>query len=161
MQRRDIARSFVFVLVSGGVWAQTLLIPPSMVRRGGSGSLLLTLASPDGKAPVALQWEFNFPPSVVVDAADIASGSAAESTQKTLTCSAVKTKDGAQGSTFECILAGGQRPLQNGPIAIVLYRVPVEVRQIAEKVRVTKALGVTADLKSVELKSTQAAITVK
>ena len=123
--------------------------------------MLLTLKSPEGKAPLALQWEFHFPPDVVVDAADIAAGSAAESTQKTLTCRAVKTKDGAQGSTYGCILAGGQKPLPNGPIAIVRYRVATDVRQIAEKVLVAKALGVSADLKSVELAGAQAAITVK
>jgi hypothetical protein len=162
MERRNIVRSFiVLTLVSAGAWAQSLLIPPSMVTRGGSGSLLLTLKSPEGKAPLALQWEFTFPPNVVVEAADIAAGSAAESAQKALTCRVVKTKDGAQGSTYGCILAGGQKPLPNGPVAIVRYRVPTEVRQIAEKVRVAKALGVSADLKSIELEGTQAAITVK
>ena len=108
-----------------------------MVTRGGSGSLLLTIESPEGKAPLALQWEFTFPPNVAVDLADIAAGSAAESAQKTLTCRAVaRTKDGAQGSVYGCILAGGQKPLPSGPIAVVRYRVPTEIRQIAEKVRV-------------------------
>lgn len=162
MKRRNITGGFIFILASASAWAQTLLIPPSMVPRGGSGSLLLTLESPAGKAPLALQWEFTFPPNVAVDLADIVAGSAAESAQKALTCRAVaRTKDGGQGSVYGCILAGGQKPLANGPIAIVRYRVPPEIRQIAEKVRVGKAIGVTADLKSVELASTQAAITVK
>jgi len=161
MKRGNITRGFILVLASAGAWAQILLIPPSMVMRGGSGSLLLQLESPEGKAPLALQWEFTFPPNVAVDVADIVAGSAAESAQKTLTCRAVKTKDGAQGSVYGCILAGGQKALPNGPIAVVRYRVPPEIRQIAEKVRVVKALGVTADLKSVELAGTQAAITVK
>jgi hypothetical protein len=162
MKRRNITGGFIFVLASAGVWAQTLLIPPSMVTRGGSGSLLLTLESPQGKAPLlALQWEFTFPPNVAVDVADIVAGSAAESAQKTLTCRPLKTKDGGPGSVYGCILAGGQKALPNGPMAVVRYRVPPEIRQIAERVRVAKALGVTADLKSVELASTQAAITVK
>jgi hypothetical protein len=161
MQRGNIIRGVVvFTWVSAGALAQSLLIPPSMVTRGGSGSLLLTLKSPEGKAPLALQWEFSFPPNVVVDLADIVAGSAAESTQKAVTCRVVK-KDGTKGTTYGCILAGGQKPLPNGPIAIVRYRVPAEVRQIAEKVRVAKALGVTADLKSVALEGTEAAITVK
>jgi hypothetical protein len=161
MKRANITGGVVFILASAGAWAQSLLIPPSMVARGGSGSLLLTLVSPEGKAPLALQWEFTFPPSVAVDAADIVSGSAAESAQKALTCRAVRSKDRVQGSLYGCILAGGQKPIPNGPIAIVRYQVPPEVRQITEKVRVGKAIGVTADLKSVELESTQAAITVK
>ena len=132
-----------------------------MVARGGSGSLLLTLESPAGKAPLALQWEFTFPPNVVVDEPDIVAGSAAESAQKALTCRPVRTKDSGQGWVYGCILAGGKKAIPNGPVAIVRYRVPPEIRQIAEKVRVAKAVGVTADLKSVELVSTQAAITVK
>jgi hypothetical protein len=161
MGRENINRGFIFILASAGAWAQTLLIPPSMVTRGGSGSLLLTLESPGGKAPLALQWEFTFPPNVAVDAADIVAGSAAESAQKALTCRPWKTKDGGQGLLFTCILAGGQKPVPNGPVAVVRYRIPAEIRQIAEKVRVGKAIGVTADLKSVELASTQATITVK
>jgi hypothetical protein len=124
--------------------------------------LLLTLESPPGKAPAALQWEFTFPPNVVVDLADIAAGSSAESAQKALTCRSVeKTKDAGQGSVYGCILAGGQKPIPNGPVAAVRYRVPLEIRQIAEKVRVGKAIGATADLKRVEFEGAQAVITVK
>ena len=162
MNRTNTTRGVVFVLASAGLWAQSLSIPPSTVTRGASGSLLLTLESPQGKAPLALQWEFTFPPNVMVDPADIAAGSAAESAQKALTCRAVeRTKDAGQGSVYGCILAGGQKPIPNGPVAAVRYRVPLEIRQIAEKVRVEKAIGATADLKKVELEGTQAVITVK
>ena len=124
--------------------------------------MLLTLESPQGKAPLALQWEFTFPPQVVVDLADIVAGSAAESAEKALTCRGMeKTKGAGQGSVYGCILAGGQKPIPNGPVATVRYRVPAEIREIAEKVRVEKAVGVTADLKRVDLGGVQAAIIVK
>jgi hypothetical protein len=162
MNQLNTVRGVVLVLASAGVWAQSLSISPSTVTRGASGSLLLRLESPQGKAPLALQWEFTFPPNVVVDRADIAAGSAAESAQKALTCRAVeRTKDGGQGSVYGCILAGGQKPIPNGPVAAVRYRVPLEIRQITEKVRVGKAIGASADLKSVELEGAQAVITVK
>jgi hypothetical protein len=162
MKRRNIAWGFIFILASTNAWAQTLLVPPSVVTRGGSGSLLLTLASPQGKAPLALQWEFTFPPHVVVDLADIVAGSAAESAQKALTCRAMQQKkDIGQGSVYSWILAGGQKPIPNGPIAIMRYQVPPEIRQIAEKVRLGKAVGATADLRKIELEGTQAVITVK
>jgi hypothetical protein len=161
MMRANLTRGVIFILASAGAWGQSLLMPPSMVARGGSGSLLLTLKSPEGKAPLALQWEFTFPPNVVVEAADIVAGSAAEAGQKMLTCRAVKRNDGGQGLLYACILAGGQKPVPNGPVAVVRYRVPAEIRQIAAKVRVAKAIGVTADLKSVDLASTEAAITLK
>ena len=124
--------------------------------------MLLTLDSPRGKAPLALQWELTFPPNVVVDTADIVAGSAAESAQKALACRSVeRTKEGGPGAVYACILAGGQKPIPNGPVAAVRYRVPLEIRQIAEKVRVGKAIGATADLKRVDIAGAQAVITVK
>ena len=162
MKRINAMRGVVLVLASAGAWAQSLSISPSTITRGASGSLLLSLESPRGKAPLALQWEFTFPPNVVVDLADIAAGSAAVSGQKALTCRAVeRTKDGGQGFGYACLLAGGQKPIPNGPVAEVRYRVALEIRQIAEKVRVGKAIGATADLKRIELEGTQAVITVK
>ena len=162
MNGSNMSRHIILVLTSVGLWAQSLSIPPSAAKRGASGTLLLTLESPPGKAPVALQWEFTFPPNVAVDLADIAAGNAAESAQKALTCRAVeKTKDAGRGSMYGCILAGGQKPIPNGPVAAVRYRVPLEIRPIAENVRVGKAIGVTADLKQVKLDSMQGVITVK
>jgi hypothetical protein len=162
MKRKHTAQGALLVLASAGLCAQSLSMPPSTVTRGASGSLLLTLESPQGKAPVALQWEFTFPKNVVVDLADIAAGSSAGSAQKDLTCRAVESaKDGGQGSVYRCILAGGQKPIPNGPVATIRYRVPLEVRGIAERVRVGKAIGATADLKTVEIEVAQAAVTVK
>jgi hypothetical protein len=162
VSRVNRARGVVLSLTYGCLHAQSLLLPPSMVTHGTSGSLLLSLQSPSGKAPVALQWEFTFPSNVVVDLADIVAGSAAESAEKSLTCRAVEQKNGAgQGSLYGCILAGGQKPIPNGPVATVRYRVPSETRQIAEKIRVGKVIGVSADLKRIEIQDLQAAIVVK
>src|SRR5450759_5843021 len=97
MNRTNTTRGVVFVLASAGLWAQSLSIPPSTVTRGASGSLLLRLESPQGKAPLALQWEFTFPPNVVVDLAAIVAGSAAESAKKAHTCQAAERhKDAGQ-----------------------------------------------------------------
>ena len=162
MRRSILARSLGLAVASTGLWAQSLTIPPSLVTRGSYGSLLLTLSAPPGKAPVALQWEFTFPPNVTVELADIGAGSAAESAKKNLTCIALKgTKEAGKSSAFACILAGGQKPLPDGPIAIVRYSVPKEIREIPEKVQVGKVMGATADLKSVQIESAQAAIVVK
>ena len=62
--------------------------------------------------------------------ADIIAGSAAESGQKALTCRAVgDAKEAGKSAVYACILAGGQKPIPNGPIAIVRYRVPREIRR--------------------------------
>jgi hypothetical protein len=152
----------MLLLAFASLRAQTLLLPPSVVTHAGSGSLLLTLQSPSGKAPLALQWEFTFPQNVAVDLEDIVAGSAAQSAEKSITCRAFeKTKDAAPDSVYGCILAGGKKPIPNGPVAIVRLRVPAEIRQIAGKVRVGKAMGVSADLKKIEIEGVQVAIVVK
>jgi hypothetical protein len=162
MRQVYLARGAILLLAFVSLRAQTLLLPPSVVTRGASGTLLLTLQSPSGRAPLALQWEFTFPQNVAVDLADIVAGSAAESAEKSLTCRVFeKTKDSSPGSVYGCILAGGVRPIPNGPVAIVRYRVPAEIRQIAGRVQVKKAVGVTADLKKIEIEGVQAAIIVK
>ena len=55
----------------------------------------------------------------------------------------------------------GEKPIPNGPVAIVLDRVPPEIRQMAGKVRVGKAMGVSANLKGIDIEGVQAAIVVK
>ena len=162
MRRAYLARGAILLLAFASLRAQTLLLPPSVVTHGASGTLLLTLQSPSGTVPLALQWEFTFPQNVAVDLADIDAGSAAKSAEKSLTCRAFeKTKDSAPTSVYACILAGGGKPIPNGPVAIVRYRVPAEIHQIAGKVRVGKAMGVTADLRRIEIEGVQAAIIVK
>jgi hypothetical protein len=160
MKRRTTAIAFVLALASG-LSAQSLSIPPSTVKRGASGTLLLILESPPGKAPVALQWEVTFPPGVAADLADIAAGSAAELAQKTIACRAAETKNARLGIHYRCLLAGGQKTIANGPVAVIRYRVPLETKQITEAVRVGMALAVTPDLKSVDLEAVRGVITVK
>ncbi len=156
------ARSLVLALVSTGLWAQVLSIPPSLVTRGSWGSLLLILDSPKEKAPAALQWQLTFPPNVSIDVADIIAGSAAESGQKALTCRAVGDgKEAGKNVVYACLLAGGQKPIPNGPIVIVRYRVPREIREITGKVRVGKIIGATVDLRSIQMEDAQGAIVIK
>jgi hypothetical protein len=160
MRASGIYRTVVFAAASAGLWGQSLSIPASTVTHGASAVLRLTLNSPPGKAPVALQWELTIPPNVAVDVADITVGSAMESAQKALSCRLVeRARD--PGTVYACVLAGGQKPIPNGPVAAVRYRVPVEIRHIAEKVRVGKVVGSTLDLKKLDLEGAEATITVK
>jgi hypothetical protein len=150
------------VIIGAGLYAQSLSIPASTVKRGASASLLLTLDSPAGKSPVALQWKFIFPENVIVDRADIVAGSAAESAQKSLTCAGQKgVKQPPKEATYACILAGGQQLIPKGTIAVVRYRVALDVLQVPAKVRVEDIMGVTADLEKIEIPNALGAITVK
>src|SRR4051794_17602336 len=91
--------------------AQSLSVPETTARRGGTGSFLLKFESGSGKAPAALQWRFVFPAGMSVETSDIVAGSAAGSKQS-LTCSLVKDpKRANSGVTAACVLAGGDGPV--------------------------------------------------
>src|SRR5262252_5582308 len=77
----------LLLLISSAVRPQSMNITPSAAAPGRSGSLLLVMNSPAGKAPLALQWRFTFPEGITVDLRDLVAGGAAESAGKSLTCS--------------------------------------------------------------------------
>src|SRR5579863_5720143 len=108
-------------LFLGSVFAAMLLgqsvsVAPSATDRNTPGSFTLTLDSPQGKAPVAIQWEFAIPAVLNVKVADLKAGKAAQAAGKSLTC-ASKTGAGP-GNRYACILEGGQAVIANGPMAI-------------------------------------------
>lgn len=96
---------------------QSLRVPPSQTELKTPGVFSLNIESSPDKAPVALQWEFSVPPAIAITAADITIGKAAQSAGKSLAC-ATRPAVGRL-SRYVCILAGGQDPLGNGPIAVV------------------------------------------
>ena len=77
----------ISVLISAAVLlGQSLSAPPSQTDAKTPGVFAVILASPPGKAPAALQWEFSVPAAVAIGTADITIGKAAESARKSLTC---------------------------------------------------------------------------
>jgi hypothetical protein len=160
MMNRRIAAAFLFLLGSAGLEAQSMNIPPSSAKPGTSGSLLLVINSPAGKAPLALQWKFTFPAGVTVDPKDVVAGGAAESPGKSLTCNASK-KPAKSAQTFSCILAGGQEPIPNGTVCIVRYRVANSAKWGSGDVNVDDILAVGADLKKVPIANVQGHIATK
>jgi hypothetical protein len=152
-------RGILILAFCMGASAQSLSIPQSTGKRGGSGSFLLKLESAPGKAPVALQWKFIFPPNVRVDIADILAASAAESAQKSLTCSFLN--DPKQRPGCACILAGGKQSIPNGTLAAVRYHIGTNAPVGPDKIRVESALAVMQDLTKVELPNVESLIVVQ
>jgi hypothetical protein len=142
----------------GSMQAQSLQILPSPPANHGIASFRIMLASPAGREPVALQWKLWFPEGVTVALGDIVAGSAAESAGKALTCSALSAGKAAEkGSVYGCILAGGVKPIPNGPAAVV--RCTIRTPEVA--VRIRGALAVAPDLKRIDLKDSEATIRTK
>jgi hypothetical protein len=161
MSPRISTRLALLVLLAGAslpAFAQgpnpLLEISASTARRGASGSFLITLKPAAAGGIVALQWQLTVGAGVTVDIGDIMAGSAAESAQKSLTCA-------ARERAYVCILAGGQKNLPAGTIAVIRYKVSAQARVGAATVRIEHAVGTSADTKRVEIGSAEAAITIQ
>jgi len=154
-----IMRLIFTAFTAVALWAQSVQMPPSKAAEGGFGSLLITLKSPAGMETVALQWKLAVPAEVIIEPEDILAGSAAESAAKSITC-AVAEKNAASGSRYGCILAGGQKPLQDGPVAVIRYKIRERARTGVVTVRMEDILGVSAGLKKIEMANVEGRITI-
>src|SRR5579864_741295 len=135
----------LLLVLSAGAWAQSLQILPSPPS-GAAASFQVMLVSPTAKEPVALQWKLSVSNSITLN---IAVGSDAESAQKTITCASVRDEQQNKGSTYACVLAGGQKAIPNGVLAIV--RVTMRPGLHTGKVLLGGAIGVLPDMTRVDI----------
>jgi hypothetical protein len=158
-----LVRWLTFVLLATvTLFGQSLLVPPSRTDLKTPGTFEVTIDSPSGKAPVALQWEFSIPPVIVINIADITVGKAAESVRKGLTCATRSNKlTTHRRTTVACILAGGKDPIPNGPIARVQYHVQWDTQGAQIRVAVENILGVSIDLKPIPISKVDELIDVR
>ena len=159
----SFARCLIFVLPSAvTLFSQSLLVPPSRTDLKTPGVFSVTIDSPPGKAPVALQWEFSIPPVIVIGLPDITIGKAAESAGKFLTCANRPNKPAIQRRIrVACILAGGKDPIPNGPIAVVQYHAQWDVEGAQIRVAVENILGVSVDLKAIPIPNVDEIIDIR
>ena len=117
----------------------------------------IALDAPASQAPVALQWEIDFPAGqLTVAGKGPMAGKAANDSGKSLTC-IDRWKKAPQIYSYTCILAGGQKPIANGPVAVIEFKEVAKVSRRKADVRVENIRSVTADLKKMVLKD----VTVK
>ena len=158
---RFMSRQLLSGLIGAAVlYGQSLQVPTSTTDGKTPGSFSMFMDSPEGKAPVALQWEMSVPPVVAIAASDVKTSQAAESVGKAVTCAAGANTT-AGGARYTCILAGGKGPITNGPIVLVSYRVQGDVHGAPIRVAIENIMGVYADLKSVKIDDTAAIIKVQ
>lgn len=148
------------MLASVPLWGQSLQVSQAAAARGEAGSFLIKLASPKGKELVALQWEISAPPEITIDSVNMVAGSAAEGAQKSITCASVQKPDRG-GQRFACILAGGQKAMGDGPVAVVRYNIRHGTGAGRVVVRIDKAMGVTGDLTQVNIASVDSPLTIR
>lgn len=136
-----------------------LRIPPSGTNLKSPGVLLINLDAPQGSAPAALQWEFSVPSVIAITTTEITVSRAAQSAGKSLTC--VKKQIFQHRSRYVCILAGGQGPIPAGRVAEIQYLAQWDMKGAPIRVTFENILGVSADLKRIEIADVNATIEVK
>lgn len=136
------------------VMGQSLHIVPSQADRKASGLFTVMLELSAGKAPVALQWEFAVSPVAAVRKTEIEIGRSAKLAGKSLTCVAKASSP----EVHVCVLAGGQKPLGAGPIAVIHYRARASTQREPIRVAIQHVLGVSTDLKRIEIRAADSVI---
>ena len=110
------------IFVALPAFGQTLKIQPETVAIGQKGTATISFASSAKKKPLAIQWDFELPETaVVLNVADIVAGEAATASAKSVACSRVHGPDLRGHAVFRCILYGGEREIEDGPVAVLNF----------------------------------------
>ena len=163
--RTGFSRLFCFLSLfaafpASALFAQTLELSSAAASRGTRVVIEISLKSPQGKEPAALQWESTIPTAELslIDN-EIAVGPAAKEAGKSVTC-AVKGKTD-KTLTSVCILAGGGRQIQNGVIALLMLKVPQEAPIGPARIQVARAIAVSRDVTEVPIRPIETVVSIR
>jgi hypothetical protein len=147
-----------WILLGGlpAILGQDLRLSPVSGAPGERVALEVLLNSPAGKAPLALQWETVFPAQLLDPEGNRPeTGAAAKDSGKSVTCAVRKAY------SLICVLAGGQKPITNGSIAIFYFRIRADARVGTSTFRTQAAEAATLDLKEIALEDAEGTLTVR
>ena len=123
---------------------------------GDKVTLDILVDSQPGGAPVALKWEVVFPAQLMAlegDAPEL--GKAAKDSGKSLQCTSRKPY------RYFCLLAGGQNPIANGPIAIFHFRIRTTAEAETTTLKIERVEATTVDSKALTLNDTEAIVVIQ
>jgi hypothetical protein len=154
-------RLLSLALLSAPLWAQAfrILPTPAELSPGEKAEVRVLLDCPAAKAPAALQFAITFPAQQLNAAAAPAAAPAAQDAGKSLTCSG-RWKKAPETYEYACILAGGLKPLANGPVAVLNFRVPQNAAKRPARIRV-EGEGASADAKKIPVAPAEASVTIR
>jgi hypothetical protein len=142
------------------IFGQSLRLSSATATQGERITLAISLRSPHGQEPTALQWEASIPADQLsfVDE-QLPLGPAAQAAGKFVAC-AVKLLRAATGDTYtsKCILAGGLEPVQDGQVAVLRLQVSPKASGSVEIA--VKGMAVFKDLKQVPLNTINTVVVV-
>ena len=150
--------SGIFLALPLGAQALRVYAVPDI--SGREGSFTLELASPSGKEPAALQWDFSVPDGLLIDVDGAAAGKAAQNARKGIQCRMQVNLPGEKNRLFRCLLIGGVDRIHNGPVAILKYSARPETKAGKYGIDVVRAFAVSRDAKKATLPDVSAGIEI-
>jgi len=137
--------SLAFALAGPPVVCQALHVSSVSGSPGDKIAIEISLVSAVRESPETLKWETIFPAQLLETVGSPEAGSAAKESGKLLTCTLRELY------LYVCILAGGQKPIANGPIAKFPFRIRADAHPGTTNIRTGRVEAVTRDLKTVKL----------
>lgn len=150
----------------GSLWGallsgQSLSVPPSEVSLNAPSTFSVVLDVPPDRALLALQWDLSVPPVIATRTEDITIGKAAQAAGKSLTCALRPVKRASRRIRYTCILAGGRKPLSDGPVADVQYHAQWDHKGAPAQLEIENVLGVTEHLERVPMANVDVPIHIR
>lgn len=133
-----------------------LRISPAAGSPGDEVELELSFQAPEGAEIMALQWQTAVPVQVLEWAgAGPEIGQSARDANKFVRCSMTRSY------VYTCLLAGGERPLMSGPLAIFHFKIRSGVQRRTTAVQIEQVKAVTLNGQEYNLSSAEAEVNIR
>jgi hypothetical protein len=115
----------------------------------------ILLESPPGRELVTLEWEVIVPAQLLELVGDgPETGRAAADSGRLIRCSAQKSY------LYACMLAGGQKPIETGTIAVFRFKIRTDAQAAIAALRIEKVEAVTSDQRRFTLHGAEGTVTI-
>jgi hypothetical protein len=146
--RFEVLRIVLPLVAALPAMGQVLQVSSGAGAPGELISIGISLDTPAAALPATLKWDTIFPAQLVSIEGEPEIGGRPKKSGKSLTCKA------REAYSYVCILAGGQNPIENGPIAIFHFRIHSDASPATSAVRAERVEAITKDLKILKLRTT-------
>jgi hypothetical protein len=139
--------------------AQTLKVSSGSAPPGNGMTVVISFDSAKRSDILGVQWETTFPAQQMsIEGSGPTASDTVKAEGKSLTCAEKAAKE---LHSYTCILIGGQRQIESGPIAVFTFHISSKAKPGTAPVRVGHAMAVTKDLRKLSLPDVEGTVTVK
>jgi hypothetical protein len=151
---------WLFLMCASGLaLAQKLEVSAKKGASDDRATIVISIVLPEKSDVVGVQWETTFAePGMTIDNRGPEASEGAKAAAKSLTCANKMVKN---LQTYTCILIGGQRGIEAGPIALFNCRISPKAPSGSIRVRLSHVEAVTRDFRKLPLPDAESTRSVK